>query len=415
MKFSISRIVYRGSASQLFTYLIVLLSMFMVYFSFNNSSFGRVCIGLTIILFLFNFKSEYYSQLIPFAIVCIIVLLLLVSSGRASERGFNASVNHSLKFIHLMFTVALSTAITKFPDKERHTILKWTILSILISTIISLYYVIRVDKYAIRYSAPRGFNMVIGFDQFYGVCIFLCILVFALLSWHKKFKIGKYVFLCVILLICVGLSLFVTGVLLCGMGIGVAIAINKYSQSKRQTTLCAIGIIFALILVFVFSDQISDLIYKMTEPLNWILRDRIRNVADTIFRTDHNLVYSYDRRAELAGYSMDTFRKYPFFGIGYKGYEYGVIGCHQEWQDMLGVFGIFGMLLVVLLVVFHSRYIIKNITRKSDLYSFYMALLLFVVLGFLNPCLTPPVLCSVFIVAPNASYIFPNYECTNLK
>jgi len=387
--------------------------MFTIFFSFNNTSFGTVCVILTMALLFLNFNASYLSDISPFVISCFAVLIILFMSGQFSERGFNAPVNHALKFVNLMFTASMSASMKNLPESNRRSIFKWTMISILISAVISLYHVIAVDKYAIRYSVQRGFNVVVSFDQFYGICIFLCTLAFALFTWHKKYKTGKYLILCFILLFCVALSLFVTGMLICMFGIALGIAVKKYDKSKRNAILWAMAIAVLLIIIFTFGEQVSDLIYQITEPLNFVLRDRVRNVADTIFGTDHNLSYSYDRRNELAWYSITTFLRNPIFGIGYKGYGYGVIGCHQEWQDMLGVFGLFGTFLFVILMIIFSKQVIKNISNKKDLHSFYIALILFIILGFLNPCLSQPVLCAVFIIAPNISLLFPLCKETN--
>lgn len=410
MKIRIPRIGLRGSLTRVMTYCIALVSMFMIFFSFNNSSWGSVCIVATLVLIILNCRYDYLKPLFPFVLVCGIPMLLLFMSGRAAERGFNAPVNNALKYIHLMFVVALSIAMKKMSRQERHTILKWTMVSLTISVLISLYYLLRVDIYAVRFSELRGFPMVIGFDQFYGLCMFLCVLFFTVISCKQEKNKTKYIVLIIIWLACVGLSLLVTGLLLAVMGIALGLAVAKYNESKSKTILWVIAIIILGFVVLVFRTQISDWIYSITDSMNPFLKDRIRSVTDTLLRTDHNIAYSYDRREELAGYSMSTFRNHPLFGIGYKYYGYGIIGCHQEWQDMLGVFGLFGATVFVILMMCHSRYLLKRMDNEIDKSAYLIALLVYIVFGFLNPCLTPPSLSVLFIVAPNASCIFPQRD-----
>ena len=410
MKIRIPRIGLRGSLTRVMTYCIALVSMFMIFFSFNNTSWGSVCIVATLVLIILNCRYDYLKPLFPFVLVCGITMLLLFMSGRASERGFNAPVNNALKYIHLMFVVALSIAMKKMSRQERHTILKWTMVSLTISVLISLYYLLRVDIYAVRFSELRGFPMVIGFDQFYGLCMFLCVLFFTVISCKQEKNKTKYIVLIIIWLACVGLSLLVTGLLLAVMGIALGLAVAKYNESKSKTILWVIAIIILGFVVLVFRTQISDWIYSITDSMNPFLKDRLRSVTDTLLRTDHNIAYSYDRREELAGYSMSTFRNHPLFGIGYKYYGYGIIGCHQEWQDMLGVFGLFGATVFVILMMCHSRYLLKRMDNEIDKSAYLIALLVYIVFGFLNPCLTPPSLSVLFIVAPNASCIFPQRD-----
>ena len=327
---------FRGSFSQLCTYIIVFMSMFVMFCSFNKNSLGTVCIVLTVCLFLLNFKIKDALDMLPFMAFSAAVLVLLYLSGNASERGYNAPINHALKFIYLAYTVALSVGMRKLENAYKIVVLKGTLASIIISVLISLYNVIRVDKYAIRY-----------YD------------------------------------------------------------VNKYNQGKTKVAMWAIAILIALIFCFIFVNQVSDWIYKITEPLNYILRDRLRSVAEKVFRANFNMAYSYDRREELAGYSMNAFKQHPLFGVGYNGYGYGVIGCHQEWQDLLGVFGLVGTAIFIMLMLYFVQMTKNTIIQKHDLHSFYIAVVLFIILGFLNPCLSLPVLCAVFIISPNLSLIIP--------
>ena len=79
---------------------------------------------------------------------------------------------------------------------------------------------------------------------------------------------------------------------------------------------------------------------------------------------------------------------------------------HLFIREQLGVFGIIGTATFAVLIAYISKKIVKSISNKTDIYAFYLALLLFVVLGFLNPCLSLPILCVVFVIAPNISALF---------
>ena len=396
-------IVFKGTTRQFLTYIIILTVMFVTFCSFCRGSFGMEYIILSIGLLMLNLSPKAIIELLPFILTSIVTLLLLFFSGQASVRGFNAPINHALKFVNLMFTAAVSIGMRNLPKKYKLFILRTVIFSIIISALNSLYYVIFVDKYAIRYYADRGFTTVVDFDQFYGICFVLCVLICALFLWNKGYKIRKFVPVCIIMSLFVCLSLYVTGLLICMLGVSIAFAIYMYLRNKRRAAVSAIMVMLALVIVLVFKNQISDFIYSITEPLNYILRDRLRSVADMVLRTDHNLAYSYDRRNELAGYSLNAFHQHPLFGVGYESYGYGVIGCHQEWQDMLGVFGTIGTSIFICLMIWFIKIVIKNVNNRADVYVFLMSFFLFFILGFLDPCLSLPVLFSVFIIAPNIS------------
>lgn len=409
------RISQNGSITKKLTYLIVTVSLFLTFFSYTKSSFGIECIILTAVILLLNLKARCITELFPFMVICGITTIMYAFSGQTSARGFNAPVNHMLKFVYLMFAVALSIGMRELSREVRAKAIKWMLASVLISVLISSYSAIFVDRYAIRYPEERGFKNVVDFAQFYGICLVICALAFVLLRYRKKYAIWKEVLYCVPVILFIAVSLYATGVLITVFGIGLGFALHKYDSSKTKAALWAFFLILLLGLMMIFSTQISDWIYRITEPLNWILKDRLRSVADTIFRTNHNLLYSYDRRDELAGYSLTTFQNHPLFGIGYKGYGYGVIGGHQEWQDLLGVFGIVGTVILGVALLFLIKTTAKNIDNRIDLHAFYIAVIVFFILGFLNPCLNLPVLTAVFVVAPNISLIIPWWRVPSLQ
>lgn len=404
------QISFEGTNTNILTTIIASICMFVAFFSFYKSSIGIECLVVSVIIIALNIKRSNIINYFPYLLFCAVTIFLLLISGQFDVRGFNSPINHTMKFVYLLLTVALVIGIKELPKSNKRKVLKWTLVSIIISTITSLYYVFFVDKYAIRYQDMKGFDNVIDFSQFYGICLISCVLVFLVLNYRKQFSLWIQLIVLVIMFVCIGVSLYVTGVLLCLMGIALSYAIYKFDQSKSKAMIGVITLIGLLFVVFLFGNQISDWIYDVTEPLNWILKDRIRSVADTVFRTDHNILYSYDRRDELAEYSLTTFRENMVFGIGYKTYGYGIIGCHQEWQDMLGVFGIVGTSIFALLMFHLFNYVKRNIDNIIDLHSFYIAMILFLILGFLNPCLNLPVLFAVFVIAPNISLLVPCWK-----
>lgn len=406
---------YRGSLSQICSFIILLVTLVLFFTSFNKDSLGVECLLLTFVLFLFSHNWRDVVVIMPFMLAIIGVLVLLILSGKVSERGFNAPINHALKFVSLAYTVSLSNVMQRLPEKNKYTLLKCVFIIMAISSGISVYDALFIDKYAIRYYLDRKFNYVVNFDQFYAYCIVLSVLGFAILSFYKKYKAVGQIILFLLLLLLVGVSLYTTGIMLCAIGLFLGYVIFKWSKSKTKFIVLSIIALLSLLIIFIFRNSVSDFIYNVTDSLNWIIRDRLRGVADMLLGTYHHNEYSYDRREELMGYSMSTFRVHPFLGVGYKGYGYGIIGCHQEWPDLLGVFGIVGLVIFVALITIFIKHVKKSIVNRVDLQSFRIALVLFVLLGFLNPCISMPTLCAVFIIAPNVSVIFPWWKKTKQK
>lgn len=396
-----------------FSFWIIMLTVFLTYFSPNNGSYGLEYMILGAILVCLN--PGILNEIIPTLICCMVSLFLLVISGKMGELDFNAPIFHSLKFVYLLYVHIMAVTMRRFSQKEKRYIIICSLGAVAVSSVISIYCALFQDIYAMRYFEERGFYQVLDFNQLYSV-VFLILIVF--FYYMKTKRTSKKTMVCGVFLIltvfCVGISLYVTAVLLLGMGLVLTVIFWIYEKNQRRFVILLLsGIVFVLLL-FAFSGVVSDFIYDITADMNWIVRDRIRSVVDTVFRTDHSLSYSYDRRNELSGYSINTFKENVLFGCGYKNFGYGVIGCHQEWPDMLGVFGLFGMsiFLGIMYNMVKKTYVrVKNGIEKG---MFLVCLALFAILGFLNPCLNLPVLIAMFLIAPNMG-AFPDKKVLRRK
>lgn len=390
--------------NQTISFVISTLTVGLAFLSFIDSSFGTKALLVGILLALLNLRNRYLIQILPSMLFCFVVLFLLLVSGQISVRGFNAPINHAMKFVYMFCAFSVAIIMKDFSDKQKRIIILTGILSAVISSVISSYFALTKDVYAIRYASERGYNSVADFNQIYAITILLVVIAVSILSQRRK-KSLLLILSIICMGVCISASLFSTAILLVIMGIGIAWFFNSYRESPRRVILIVCFLFVMLLMIYIFNNQISDFIYNITERMNWVVRDRLRSVADSLLGTDHGISYSYDRRDELAWYSLTSFLKHPLLGVGYVTYGYGVIGCHQEWQDLLGVFGIMGSCIVIIIFILMSRFIWKKSCDNIDRMSFLIALLLLFVLGFLNPCLSIPVLIVVFVIAPNVKVL----------
>lgn len=384
------------------SFILVIITVALSFFSLIDSSFGTKALLVALVLLVLNLSNTYLNCVLPSMLFCFFAVFLLIISGQLGMRGFNAPINHGMKFVYIFLAFSIAVVTKGFSDSQKRIIIIVTILSGIISGCISIYSAVRMDPYAIRYASERGFSNVVDFNQLYGLTLYAVSMSLFLIAYGLKKHISVLI-ATIVMSLCVYFSLFSTAILLLLMGIVIGVLVNSYRKEKRNIIyLCFFVLIFILV-IMLFSNQISEFIYNLTDGLNWIVRDRIRSVVDSFLGTDHGINYSYDRRNELAGYSINSFLQNPLFGVGYDTYGYGVIGCHQEWQDMLGVFGLIGTS-IVLLVFFHMIKFIWNATENSvDRTAFIVSLILFFALGFVNPCLSIPVLIVVFVLSPNIS------------
>ena len=149
-----------------------------------------------------------------------------------------------------------------------------------------------------------------------------------------------------------------------------------------------------------------SVVIKLTANMNYVLQNRIRYVFQDILNVSSGISYNHERREELASYSLNTFKEHPLLGVGYSGYGYGVIGCHQEWPDMLGVFGLLGSIVVWGVIIRMIVVTYKGLTSREEKDLFLVLAAMFGILGFLNPCLGSPLLFALFVIAPNVKCLF---------
>lgn len=386
-------------------YGLLLLAMMWIYISLDTPSVGMECLMIAGVLVAAYVRKE--KQMVPVVgtlFICLCALMLLLFSGRSGERGFNAPIAHALKFVYLLFAHVMVVLMFRLKEYQRRNVMLVMMVVICISAGISLFYVTFVDVYAVRYFAERGFTQVVNFEQLYAIPFLVTAVVCLLLSKTRHIKqVLAYLPFVLLSILCVYFSLYTTALLLMVLGFGMAFLYSQFYRSPKRFWIIVGTIVLLIVLCFVFRQQVSDLLYAVTEKMNWLVKARIRSVVDMILGTSQENWYAPDRRNELAGYSLNTFLNNPVFGVGYGEYAYGVIGAHQEWYDMLGVFGVVGTVLFLGVMGVISVQTFRHAKTVVDKASFIICLTMFIVLGFLNPVLNLSVLVAVFVVAPNIS------------
>lgn len=387
------------------SYYIILISTIVFYISFNKNSMGTICMFLSCVILIINYRNRKIIETLPSLIMVIITVLMLLLSGRLGERGFNAPIGNQLKFIFIFCIQSFALIMRDLRQKQKKMILLVAYITITISCIISLFYVFTQDKYAIRYFESRGFFYVMDFDQSYAVPFAAVTIFILLLNSQDKERKYRYILLALLCLMIVFtyFSLYTTALLLLLLGMMLYVMLLMYRKSKKTFIMLFLGVGFVGIVCIIFNNQISDFLYKLTEDMNWLVQARVRSVIDQIFRTDHGNWYTTERRDELANYSLNTFKNHILFGVGYKGYGYGVIGCHQEWYDILGVFGLVGGIYILFMMLFNLSQNYLSIETQMDKDALMISTVMLIVLGFFNPCLSKQVLFLVFVIAPNLS------------
>lgn len=381
----------------------------LFYLSFYHGALRSGCMILSFVLIILNLNSTMMFSILPSLIMAIVTLLMLIISGRMSERGFNAPIENEIKFVFILFIQCAAMTMRLLDRKKKRIILIATFVTISISCLVSVFYAATQDIYAIRNYEEKGFTNVMDFNQTYAVPFAFALILFLLLS-TKKIEMRKRLLPIGFLVLSayfVFVSLYATALMFIGVAIGMSFLPALYRKSKKIFIVFMCTCFLLILLCFLFNQQISDFLYKFTEDMNWIVRARVRSVIDTVFQTDHGNWYNTDRREELANYSLATFMQHPLFGVGYSGYGYGVIGCHQEWYDTLGVFGLAGGAYILFMMIFNTRQVYLYSETQLDKDALLISVMMLAVMGFLNPCFNKQVLFMVYVVAPNLSSLLP--------
>lgn len=387
-----------------------LITSAMVYYG-NGDSMGTIQLGLSLVTIGIYFKHKKTIKVMPWLLLTMFALILLFFSGQMSARGFNAPIKHTLKFVHVLYAFTAFIFI-RYIAKEGER--RFFVICMLFVTALSCFRSLSLvlssgNAYAIRYASRYGYESdVVGFNQIYAIPFYVVIVFYLLQNIEKKKLVHTVLLLGVLAsyLYFTAIALFTTALILTIIGILLFYLFKALRGNRSVFLIGGIAVFILLFLVIaVFPTQTMDIILNATQDFNYVIRNRLLYVAESILNVSAGISYNHERREELASYSLQTFKNHPLFGVGYSGYGYGVIGCHQEWYDMLGVFGLIGSVVVFAVLIGLFVKIYRDLDSRNEKDLFIILSGMFVLLGFLNPCLSDPLLIALFVVVPNLKFL----------
>ena len=223
----------------------------------------------------------------------------------------------------------------------------------------------------------------------------LAILIPGLLLFNKQKSLPKVtraigLVLCAFFALLVFSALYMTAIILMIAGIGLAL-VYGYSRSKQ-----ALIMIMILVAAVISYEFIPILINEFSPEGTNILIRRFDEIDSLL--SGNNVSQSQDlfSRLQLSLTSIKTFLENPILGIGWEsGYNFYAleksgVGSHAQWFDIFACYGIFAILLI--------KYLQKSATltiKKAN-----VTLTLFVILGFLNPCLQFTIVFVAYCLVP---------------
>jgi len=258
-----------------------------------------------------------------------------------------------------------------------------------------------------------------GFGFVYGACfVFIATLYVMIKGGSTLSKMYKVLcgLACVVMFLMILKASFATAIILVVLGAVLTLVV------KSRSSYVFVILLSAGLLLFIPQELVGEAFLKLAVIFsnNKILYTKFITYAAKYLTISSGSGVSIGR-FDLVLFSLKTFLKHPLFGLygplgdAASATDTYVIGYHSGWLDMLGFYGLFTGIPLVLIIYYNIKK--QFILFKNDRYMslFFITSCLFVFLGVVNPlinvfevgfayfCIVPamPFLGSAFI--PNSA------------
>lgn len=347
-------------------------------------------------------------------IIFLIVLLRCFISGSIDLSYFSpmaAAISRYQVFAYL----TLFPYVISLDRKKKQQIFNLTLICIAITILVSLYYIKMVDPQAIRNTQGVSYFGVGDFLLMYGMAMLMGpLFVFILEKIKRHDRPFMYIVSFILMSICLILCNLVTSVVISVVSIAVTLFISR----GRKSWQLLLGIVLAIAIAMKsFWAQLLENIAR-SGVFYWSTSNKLIAIAN-VLRGDFANTDTLSLRLKLTMISVNSFKDNPVFGIDFANHKSGVIGGHAQWADDLARYGILGNCFIVISYMFAARYTIRYSEGLMMKYFMISEWIVFILLGFLNPCLSGTILMVMFVVVPAMNFYFEEesstYENRNYK
>ena len=377
-----------------------------------------VCILSTLILF--TYLQNYYSVLIHMVVFCCCffslksieiktlkfiffsILPALVLSLMAINREFTTPIGQLGFFLHyITWPVILSLVVKSNTTKHIFIILRIIIILCIIGNLASII-VLLEDNTVSRILAGSSETEKLKYYAMgvggYGYVFAMSFLTFGAVSWLKKadkrldkallitFLITNYIFIIY--------ASYTTAIILTFVLTVLSLINNKNS------VITGLILIFVMLLLIIIGPWLLELGLSLAESLelDWV-ELRFTQLIEATTEGD----FSSLKRFRLYMMSIEEFCKNPL--IGGNG-----VGGHSEILDALGGFGIFGMSVPIIIIIY-SKFCMQ-FSKKTSMLLFYIIFFIFAAIDTVSTMQIPIV---VFFVVPLISNVISRNEIIDKK
>lgn len=328
--------------------------------------------------------------------VLFVVLMRCIIAGQ-TDLGYFSPMQAVIARYQFVVYPTMFTYIINLDERKKKRLFYLSIISIVITVIVSLYYIFRVDPQAIRNTQGVSYFGVGDFQLMYAMALFSGpYLAFIRRKRERKDKTWFHIASFSLMILCIVLSNLVTSVVI----LALSIALSYFFSLKKSIPKIILAIVACVVVAMrsFWARLLRNIASR--DIFYWSTNNKILAIANLI-SGEHSGLDTLTSRTMLTKISWNSFLSHPLFGIDFKDHRSGVIGCHAQWVDDLARYGIIGNIIIIISYIRIVKYTLRCSNSFEMRSSMIIAWVTFFVLGFLNPCLSGTILMAIFIVIPS--------------
>lgn len=220
-----------------------------------------------------------------------------------------------------------------------------------------------------------------------------------LMNRYKHTKKIKFLFGFLIILFCLLKAQLTIGIIVTAL----LIILSLYKPGTNNNDIIILSFIVILcFLSLIFRNELLALIISVLDNCGLgMLSIKLRDLS---YLLQGSQIGDISARFERYSRSLKWFLEKPMFGFALTGVpEYGMFGNHSDFFDMIGYYGVFGCIILTVIVCRYYKRINRssNIIKWEALVSAFGLLLIFI----LNPIWYSPQVFATAIMLPCCSHI----------
>ena len=372
--------------------------------------------GLALLLFILGLGMQRQKAiLLEYIFCCLFFFTYIYNVWGFTQSLFSCLFNTMAGFSFVFYSIYL--IYNKDNEENKKYIRKALRAVILVFMITSITTIIGLQRYplAVRELGRSGSGYastgddfialkavyrkmnIAGWNMAFGI-VLMCPIFVRLFQITKE---KKYIVFLAISEVCVLFSQLTIGLILSVLGI--FLALYRPSKKAKDIIILLFVLFIAFIMLFML-DGILLLTVRITNNLNLsFVSDKLK---DALMLLSGSVGSDASARFDRYSKSLAVFFRYPVMGISIHGVPHdGMFGNHSDIFNLLGYYGGFGIVVMIIMVCRYFNHIKVSVGKNSWIYI--SQLFIFILLAVLNPVWYSP---QVFIGAMLMPTLVEHYQ-----